>query len=82
MSNFQKIMNTLGWYLSDSGGGCAWYTKPAGFGGFFWAITDVGGCSVPNNLDDPVSVGLYNGAGDVVKYLEYPNGLVSVIYNS
>lgn len=68
--NINKILKTYGFRVSDSGGGCEWYTKPVAYEGraAFAAITDVDGCRLPQSLDDRVLVGIYDlNTGDELK---------------
>ena len=60
--NINKIMEKHGFSAGLSGGGCEWYTKEIRFQGsdVFVAITDDGGLDLPESLEEPVYVGLYD----------------------
>ena len=55
-------MEKHGFGASSSGGGCQWYTKEIKYKGkdAFVAITDDGGLELPESLDVPVMVGIYD----------------------
>jgi hypothetical protein len=58
----KETMEESGFNVSSSGGGCLWYTKLVEYEGnqAFIAITDEGGLELPESLDDPVLVGIYD----------------------
>jgi hypothetical protein len=60
--SIKRTMQAHGFEHSDSGGGCEWYTQGTIFNGtkVFIAITDVEQCGVPQELDDPVKVDVYD----------------------
>ena len=64
--NHELIRHGFG--ASSSGGGCMWYTKEIQYKekDAFVAITDVGGLALPDSLDEPVLVGIYDlDSGDL-----------------
>jgi len=58
----ETIMKKHDFVSSSSGGGCLWYTKPTNYEGedAFIAITAEGGGGVPQTLDEPILVGVYD----------------------
>jgi hypothetical protein len=66
-------MEKYGFGASSSGGGCEWYTKETQHKGkkAFIAVTDDGGLSLPESLDDPVYVGIYDmDSGDLLEEVQ------------
>ena len=66
-------MEKLGFGASSSGGGCEWYTKQVQHKGknAFIAVTDDGGLGLPESMDDPVYVGIYDlDSGDLVEEVQ------------
>jgi hypothetical protein len=57
-----SIMKKHNFVSSSSGGGCLWYTKPTNYEGkdAFIAITVEDGGDVPETLDEPIMVGIYD----------------------
>ena len=57
-----EIMDKLGFTASLSGGGCEWYTKKIQFKDkdAFVTITDDGGLGLPDSLEEPVYVCIYD----------------------
>ncbi len=67
--SIEKIMAKYGFAASLSGGGCEWYTKEITYEGrnAFVAITDDGGLDLPQSLEEPVYVGIYDAdSGDEI----------------
>ena len=58
----ESIMKEHNFASSSSGGGCLWYTKPMNYEGedAFIAITAEDGGGVPETLDEPILVGIYD----------------------
>jgi len=58
----ESIMKKYNFASSSSGGGCLWYTKPINHEGddAFIAITAYDGGDIPETLDEPVLVGIYD----------------------
>jgi hypothetical protein len=56
------ILEKHGFWASESGGGCMWYTKSIKYKGkgAFVAITDNGGGGIPESFNEPVMVGIYD----------------------
>lgn len=66
----QTVMEIRGFSTAPSGGGCEWYTKEVEYKGgmAFVAITDDGGIGLPESLEEPVYVGVYDAAtGDTIE---------------
>ncbi|WAC08057.1 MAG: hypothetical protein OS130_02355 [Thermodesulfobacteriota bacterium] len=61
-TSIDEIMEKHGFGAGSSGGGCEWYTKPITYKGkkAFVAITDDGGLSLPESLEEPIYVGIYD----------------------
>ena len=60
--NLDNLMAEYGFAPSSSGGGCMWYTRETTSKGkpAFIAITDVGGCDLPESMEEPIMVGIYD----------------------
>ena len=58
----ENIMKKCGFVSSSSGGGCLWYTKPTNYEGkeAYIAITVEDGGDIPETLDEPILVGIYD----------------------
>ena len=79
-----SIMESLGFSASSSGGNCEWYTKPIKYNGkdAFIAITDDGGLDLPESLDEPVYVGIYDiDSGDVIGEVKLVESLKKYLEN-
>jgi hypothetical protein len=62
-----------GFGASSSGGGCEWYTKKMQHKGknAFIAVTDIGGLALPESMDEPVYVGIYDlDSGDLFEEVQ------------
>ena len=80
--DIEKLMNEHGFGASSSGGGCEWYTKEIVYKGkaAFVAITDNGGLDLPQSLDEPVYVGIYDlDTGDPIEEAELHDSLKSYL---
>jgi len=77
-----NIMREHGFGASSSGGGCEWYTKETVYKGksAFIAITDNGGLDLPQSLDEPVYVGIYDlDTGDLIEEAKLHDSLKSYL---
>jgi hypothetical protein len=66
-------MEKHGFGASSSGGGCEWYTKRVQHKGknAFIAVTDDGGLALPESMDEPVYVGIYDmDSGDLLEEVQ------------
>ena len=66
-------MEKHGFGASSSGGGCQWFTKEIQHKGnnAFIAVTDEGGLALPESLDEPVLVGVYDlDSGDLLEEIQ------------
>jgi hypothetical protein len=80
--SIDEIMGKHGFAAGSSGGGCEWYTKTIEHQGkgVFIAITDDGGLGLPESLDDPVIVGIYDlDSGDLIEEAKSYESLKSYI---
>ena len=59
--NVEEVMNLHGFRISASCGGQAWYTKFLEYKGrrAYVTVMNKGGEGLPQSLDDPVLVGIY-----------------------
>jgi hypothetical protein len=68
--NLHETMEKYGFGASLSGGGCEWYTKSikSNDSDAYIAITDDGGLGLPESLDDPIIVGIYDlDSGELIE---------------
>ena len=66
-------MEKHGFGASSSGGGCEWFTKKIRHKAknAFIAITDEGGLALPESLDEPVMVDVYDlDSGDLLEEVQ------------
>jgi hypothetical protein len=80
--DLNTIMKNHGFGASSSGGGCMWYTKQIAYQGkdAIVAITDDGGLGLPESLEEPVYVGIYDlDSGDELVEAELVNSLKSYL---
>jgi hypothetical protein len=75
--DINHLMKKNGFAAGSSGGGCEWYTKQIAYKGkqAYIAVTDDGGLDLPQSLNDPVYVGIYDMEdGDMLKEAKlYPS---------
>ena len=80
--SIDKIMNNHGFTACQSGGGVEWYTKTIEHQGkgVVIAVSDDGGLGLPESLDDPIMVGIYDlDSGDLIEEAKKYKSLKSYI---
>lgn len=77
-----QLMESHGFGASSSGGGCEWYTKEVQFGErmAFVAVTCEDGCGLPESIEDPVLVGVYDmDSGELLEEVKRIDSLKSFL---
>ena len=55
----KEILEAYGFEVGDSGGGCKWAVREIDGGGYV-VITDEGGLQIPETIDEPILIGVYD----------------------
>ena len=68
------LVQRYGWNIEETGGGCQALQRPRPEGGYWW-ITEEGGASIPETVEEPVALGSYDADGQQVGELCRYDGL-------